>query len=149
MTGDESKNVPKAVRQGHRFAPGNPGGPGRPQGSRNAASLMLDRLADGEAAEILANVIAKAKDGDLKAAELILARAWPQRKGRPVALNLPPIESAMDVLKGLGAVVAAMGDGTITPDEAALVGGLLEAKRKALETVTIEERLTKLEGLKK
>jgi hypothetical protein len=34
----------------------------------------------------------------------------------------------------------------LTPDEAALVGGLLDAKRKALETVAIEERLTKLEG---
>lgn len=143
---DESKNGKKSGRKGFRFAPGNPGGPGRPQGSRNAASIMLDRLADGEAAEILANVIAKAKEGDLKAAELILARAWPQRKGRPVALSLPPIESAMDVLKALSAVVAAMGDGSITPEEAALVGGLLEAKRKALETVAIEQRLTALEG---
>ena len=80
---------------------------------------------------------------------MILARAWPQRKGRPVALELPPIESAMDVLKALSAVVAAMGDGAITPEEAALVGGLLEAKRKALETVAIEQRLTALEGRSK
>lgn len=143
---DPSKNDQKSSSS--RFAPGNPGGPGRPQGSRNAASLMLDRLADGEAEAILAEVIAKAKAGDMKAAEMILARAWPQRKGRPVALRIPPVESAVDVLKALSAVLEAMGDGQITPDEAALVGGLLETKRKALETVEIEARLAKLEAAK-
>lgn len=142
---ESSKNDPKTASTSSRFAPGNPGGPGRPQGSRNAASLMLDQLADGEASEILARVISKAKAGDLKAAELILARAWPQRKGRPVSISVPPVESAMDVLKALSAVLAAMGEGVLTPEEAALVGGLLESKRKALETVAIEERLSKLE----
>ena len=141
-----SKNKPKSGPS--RFAPGNPGGPGRPQGSRNAASLMLDRLADGEAEAILAQVVARAREGDLKAADMILARVWPQRKGRPVALTIPPVESATDVLAALSAVLSAMGDGQITPDEAALVGGLLDAKRKALETVEIENRLAKLESRK-
>lgn len=143
---DPSKNDQKSIPG--RFAPGNPGGPGRPQGSRNTASLLLDQLADGEAEAILAEVIAKAKAGDMKAADMILARAWPQRKGRPVSLRIPPVESATDVLKALGAVLAAMGDGQLTPDEAALVGGLLETKRKALETVEIEERIAKLEARK-
>jgi hypothetical protein len=49
-----------------RFQPGNPGGPGRPAGSRNTASLMLDQLADGEAEGIFAQVIASARGGDMK-----------------------------------------------------------------------------------
>jgi len=141
-----SKNKPKSGPS--RFAPGNPGGPGRPQGSRNAASLMLDRLADGEAQAILADVMAKAKGGDLKAAEMILARVWPQRKGRPVALSIPPIATPEDVVTALSAVLTAVGDGRLTPDEATLVSGLLETKRKALETVEIEHRLCKLESKK-
>ena len=84
----------------------------------------------------------------MKAAEMILARAWPQRKGRPVALRMPPVESAADILKALSTILEAMGDGQITPEEAALVGGILEAKRKALETVEIETRLAKLEARK-
>jgi hypothetical protein len=35
--------------------------------------------------------------------------------------------------------------GEIAPDEAAAIGGVLEAKRKAIETVDIERRLAALE----
>jgi len=146
---DKTDDKQKQRRPG-QFVPGQSGNPdGRKAGSRNRATVLLDKIGDEAAEEVLRGVIAKAAEGDLKAAEMILARAWPQRKGRPVALELPPIESAMDVLKALSAVVAAMGDGAITPEEAALVGGLLEAKRKALETVAIEQRLTALEDKSK
>ena len=32
-----------------RFEKGNPGGPGRPRGSRNVANIMLDQVAEGPA----------------------------------------------------------------------------------------------------
>jgi hypothetical protein len=38
-----------------------------------------------------------------------------------------------------------MASGEITPDEATTVAGVLDAKRKVLETVEIEERLARLE----
>ena len=31
-----------------KFEKGHPGGPGRPRGSRNAANVMLDQIAEGE-----------------------------------------------------------------------------------------------------
>jgi len=131
-----------------QFAPGNPGGPGRPAGSRNRATLALDQLADGDAEKILAKVLEKANEGDMKAAEVILARVWPIRKSRRISLNLPSVSTPQDVLAAISAVVEATADGDLTPDEAALVAGLLEIKRKALETVSIEERLAKLEAKK-
>ena len=73
---DATKNGKKMRRRVRPFAPGNPGGPGRPQGSRNVASLMLDQLADGETGDILRRVIAKARGGAMRAAEMILSRAW-------------------------------------------------------------------------
>src|SRR6185312_10781625 len=116
---DKTDDKQKQRRPG-QFVPGQSGNPdGRKAGSRNRATVLLDKIGDEAAEEVLRGVIAKATEGDLKAAEMILARAGPQRKGRPVALGLPPIESAMDVLKALSAVVAAMGDGAITPEEAA------------------------------
>jgi hypothetical protein len=37
-------------------------------------------------------------------------------------------------MAAFGAVVSVVADGELTPDEAALVVGLIEAKRKTLET---------------
>ncbi len=46
------------------------------------------------------------------------------------------------------AFVKAMAEGELTPTEAAAVVGLLEAYRKAFETVEIERRLAALEDAK-
>ena len=143
---DTSNNDSKS--KDWQFAPGNPGGPGRPAGSRNKATLVLDQLAEGDAEGILTQVLAKAKEGDMKAAEVILARVWPIRKGRKVSLELPVVKTPQDVLAAISTVVQATAGGELTPDEAALVAGLLEVKRKALETVAIEERISKLEAAK-
>jgi len=45
----------------------------------------------------------------------------------------------------LGAIAGAMAAGELTLDEAGAVAGVLEAKRRAIETVEHEERLRKLE----
>ena len=141
---DAAKSARKQV--GKPFAPGKSGNPGgRPQGSRNKATVILDALADGEALEVLTRVVAAAKAGDLRAAEILLSRAWPARKGRAVALDLPDIRCSGDILRALGKTIRAMGAGKITPDEAAAIAGVMEQNRKLIETVEIEERLTKLE----
>jgi hypothetical protein len=43
------------------------------------------------------------------------------------------------------AIAGAMAAGELTPDEAGAVAGVIEAKRRAIETVEHEERLRKLE----
>jgi hypothetical protein len=128
-----------------RFQPGNRQGRGRPSGSRNHATLMLDKMLAEDGAEVVRAVLAAAKGGDMAAARLVLDRIVPVRKGRLVRLNLPPIENAGDVLTALSATVAAMAEGDITPDEAAVVSGVLETKRKAIETVELEARLARVE----
>ena len=131
--------------RGRPFEKGHPGGPGRPVGSRNRASVLLDSLADDAAAEILGVVVAGAKAGDMRAAEVLLSRVWPIRKGRPVSLALPAIRTPADLVSALGAVAGAMADGDITPDEAQAVAAVLEAKRRAIETVDLETRIFALE----
>ena len=134
-------------KQAGRFEKGQSGNPqGRPEGSRNKATLLLDKLADTEAEAIQRQVIAAAKAGDLKAAELILARIWPPRRGRPVRLELPRVRTVAEVSDGLAVVVDAMADGEVTPEEAAIISGVLETRRKALETEQILQRLERLES---
>src|SRR4051812_2843907 len=101
------------------------------------------RADDG--ADVVRAVLAATRGGDMQAARLVLDRIVPVRKGRSIQLDLPTIESAADVLTALSSTIAAMADGEITPDEAAVVAGVLETKRKAIETVELEARLARLE----
>ena len=140
---DATKNDEKT--RGVPFKPGNPGGPGRPAGSRNKATLALDVLAGGEAETILQKQIDMAKEGDQRAAEVILSRVWPARKSRPVMLKLPAMQSAADLVAAVGAVADAVGAGDITPEEGSAVASILEAKRRAIETVELEGRVANLE----
>lgn len=147
MTREPTKNGKQSTAT--RFKPGNPGGPGRPAGSRNKATVMLDQLAEGEAPELLRTVLTSAKGGDMAAARIVLERVWPARKARPVFLTLPPIQTAADVVAALGAVADAVGAGEISPDEGAAVASILETKRKAIETVELEGRVAALEKERK
>ena len=88
-----------------------------------------------------------AQGGDTVALRLCLERIYPVRKGRLINLDLPDVESAREVLKAIGSTISAVAEGEITPEEGSLVAGLLETKRKAIETLEFEDRLTRLESL--
>jgi len=133
-------------KQGGRFRKGQSGNPaGKPQGARHRLTVLAEAMMEDESESVVRAVITAAKTGDMTAARLVLERIAPPRKGRPVAFDLPPVETAADVLTALGAVVRAVAEGVITPDEAGPVGALLELKRKAIETVEIERRLIAIE----
>ena len=56
---------------------------------------------------MLKRVVLSAKDGDIRAAELLLKRVWPELKGRPLLLDLPPVSTAADIVRALGAITEA------------------------------------------
>jgi hypothetical protein len=55
------------------------------------------------------------------------------------------VSTAADVVAALGAILAAVSRGELTPDEGGMITGLLETKRKAIETVELEGRIAALE----
>jgi hypothetical protein len=142
-TPDASKNTKRTY--GRPFEKGNRASPGRPQGSRNSATIMAEKLMQDGIDNIVKTVIEAAAQGDMTAARLVLERVVPVRRGRPVNLTLPPVKTAADVVEALGATVQAMADGEVTPEEAVTIAGVLEAKRKAIETADLEARLVRLE----
>ena len=101
-------------------------------------------LAD-DGADVVKAVLSAAKQGDMQAARMVLDRVVPPRKGRPLQMQLPEIATAGDVVTALGAVIKDMAAGAITPDEAATIAGVLEAKRAAIETGELEARIARLE----
>lgn len=132
-----------------RYVKGKPPGPGRPPGSRNKSTLVLDEIGREGIEEVIRKVAGAARDGNMYAASILLARTWPRGIGRPVTLDLPPVETAGGIVQAQAAVVAAMAAGTITPDEAAAIGQVLEGQRRAIETHDHEKRIRGLEAKKK
>lgn len=129
------------------FKKGQSGNPsGRPKGARNKTLLALEALLDGEAEELTRRAIGLAKEGDMAALKLCMERIYPPRKDRPVSIDLPPIETANDITKGYSAVMDAVADGAITPSEANTLAGVLESKRRSIETAELADRITELEN---
>jgi len=143
------KNTDKTVQQQkpHLFQPGQSGNPaGRPQGSRNKATLAMEALMDGEVESITRKAIDLALEGDTTALRLCLERILPPRKSRPVNIALPEVKTADGVAEAQAAVVQAVADGELTPEEGSTITGILEARRKAIETQDHESRISALEA---
>ena len=146
MTDKPGKPAKSGRQQDGTFRKGQSGNPeGRTAGSRNKATVLLDKLAEADGEEILRATLNDAKAGDVNARKLVLDRIWPVRKGRPVSLNLPSIATGADVVAALGLVAEAVGAGELTPEEGASVASVLEIKRKAIETAELDARITALE----
>src|SRR5271169_6497623 len=81
----------------HRFQRGNQYGRGRPQGSRNKATIALQALLEGEGEAITRVVVERAKSGDATALRLCLERLIPEKRDRTVQLNFGSIETTTGV----------------------------------------------------
>jgi hypothetical protein len=141
-----TKSPAKTTKQQSGFKPGKSGNPaGRKVGSRNKVTLAMEALLEGEAEALTRAAIDKALAGDTMALRICFDRLYPPQKGRSIRIDLPTIKQVDDVVRGYESVLEAVSDGTITPDEASTIASVLEAKRKAIETVEMEARLVELE----
>lgn len=139
--------VPQKRRtKGGTFAPGQSGNPsGRPPGSRNEATILLDQLLDGEGDAILRTVIAAAKDSKPWAARLTVERLVPLRRDRRIRVPLGSVATAQDVATAVADVIGCASRGEISLEEAKSFMQLLEQQRRSIETMDIAARLEMLE----
>jgi hypothetical protein len=129
-----------------RFKPGQSGNPkGRTTGSRPKALVALDALGEGEAEAIVLAMIEQAKNGDATAGRMILDRVWPARRGARLQFDLPDVAKPEDLPDAIQAINLQTAEGDISPDEATLIVGLLDAQRRAMETSDLAARLAALE----
>lgn len=130
------------------WKPGQSGNPrGKKPGTRHRATTMVLALLETGAKEITEAVISAAKSGDVAAAKLVLDRLCPPARERHVALpTLPPTDTAAGISAASVAVLEAVSSGELTPGEGATLSGILEARRKALETEELEARIAALEA---
>ncbi|MCK2097121.1 DUF5681 domain-containing protein [Thauera aromatica] len=145
MTNENRKNGTASAYQDPALKRFKPGNPGRPKGSRHKSTLAMLALLEGEAETITRTCIEAAKAGDMTAIRLVLERLLPPAKERPLKLTLPEVQTAEGVAEAQAAILRAVAAGEILPGEAATLTGIVESRRKAIETAELENRITALE----
>lgn len=125
------------------------GNPGRVKGSKNKATQIAEQMINGETGQITRKAIDMALEGNEVAIKLCMDRIYPAPKTRPVSIKMPLLRTAENISDAMMAVASKMARGEITPDEAAMVSGVVDARRRALETMELEERIRKLEEERK
>jgi hypothetical protein len=147
MRGPRSPLADKtAGKQLKPFRPGQSGNPnGRPKGSRNATTLALESLLDGQAKALTQKAVELALGGDLVALRICLDRILPPRKDRPVSFELPIIATIEDAPRAMAAITAAIAQGEITAAEASDVSRLVEAYVRSVEASDLAKRLRAIE----
>ena len=124
-----------------RFIKGASGNPaGRP-----ARADELRKLLDGDADEVARRVLEAAKGGDLRAAELVLARVVPVH--RPAHAPTPfPLDREAPLADQGRAVLAAIADGILPPDQGKALLDALAGMVRIVEQDEVRRRLDALEG---
>jgi hypothetical protein len=128
------------------FPKGHPGGPGRPKGSRNKLSQLLEDFVNKHGHRALDDIAEKAKGGENPwASKAILKLICDRAGGAAVPIALPEIATAESLAKAQSDVIQAAADGELPLPEALHLGSLLELQRRAVITLDHERRLEEIE----
>lgn len=127
-----------------RFAPGNRG---KPRGAKNRATKLAMELLECGIEDVAGVVVEAARGGDLMAARIVLDKLIPSAKERRIELPaFPDTATAAGVSQAQQHLLEAVAAGDITPGEANTLSGIVEARRKAIETQELEARIAALES---
>ena len=129
-----------------RGRPFKPGNPGRPRGSKNKMTRLLEELVAGEGEKLAQKAVELALAGNVKCLHFCLDRLMPRRTGRPIDFTLPPVNEARDIAAAIAAITTAVNDGNLTAEEAGQLMQILNGYAKALETYDFAARIAALES---
>jgi hypothetical protein len=116
------------------FKPGQSGNPaGRAVGSRNKQTLAVEALLFEHAQELVDNLVTRAMRGEPAAMRLAMERILPTGRGRPLPIELPPVNSAADAQVAAGVIMDALKQGALSA-------------REAVDLINVVAALTRLTG---
>jgi hypothetical protein len=136
--------APKQRGPGRPFEKGNPG---RRPGSRNKATQLAEKLLSKDVDDVCSVVVEKAKAGNLDACKVILDRILPVPKSRRITFPMREINTVDDVQEAMNGLWAAVASGGITPEDATLLGKLLEQHASVITSAELERRIRNLEAI--
>ncbi len=132
--------------RGSSFQAGNTFGRGRPQGSRNKATIDLQEMLDGHGEAITRKCALMAMKGDATGMRLCMERLLPPRKEQAVKFKLSAVTTAAEVAAAVSTILQAVAGGQLTPAEGQMIANIVEGRRRVIETEELEARLQALES---
>ena len=128
-------------------------GKGRAKGSRNRRTAELLALAGSGESPVefclrISRDVDQPLDVRLNAARTVMPFIHPKPMPEPrtVIFDLPETNTPAGICDALGALLTAAASGQLAPAEAKELGSVLDARLKAFEVITLEERIAKLEA---
>jgi hypothetical protein len=119
---DDLSDKPRRVR-GKPFAKGNSG---RPKGSRNRTTVLLEQILEKDAVKIVQTTVALAKKKDRTALRLVFPQLFGAKKERSIQLDLVPVNSVAAGAVAMRQVVEYVAAGKISPSEGQAVLEMIE-----------------------
>lgn len=127
-----------------QFQNGNPGGPGRPKGSRNKKTIWRERLA-GLMEDAERDLKISMGRGNVAAIRFVYEQVLGKPKGGLVEFKLPRLKTAADLRRAQVNVLKAVAQGEIATGDALTVSAIIDKLRLAMENEEFEKRLEALE----
>ena len=118
---------------------------GKPRGTRHRATQMAQALLEKDSKAIITKIVELAKGGDLTAGRMVLDRLVPPARERALSIELVTTETAAGIDSAQQQILVAVASGEILPAEATALSGIVDARRRALETSVLEQRISELE----
>jgi hypothetical protein len=135
--------------RGRPFQPGNKYSRGRPRGSRNKAARVCQNTLESLAEPLTKKCLSLAFQGSPTALRLCMERLMPARRQRALHFKLPPTKNLVDVVAASESVLSGVVRGELTPAEGEALSGMLDGRRRMIETQELEQRIRALEALNK
>jgi hypothetical protein len=123
------------------FQPGQSGNPaGRPPGSRNRRTIMVEKMLDDSAGELTTAAIDQAIGGDSAALRACMDRVVPRLRHRPLDFDLPDLVTLADTPGAINAIAQGLARGEIDREEAIALMRAVGEFTLALAAVERERR---------
>ncbi len=101
-------------------------------------------IGEQDIAEVARAAIKAAVDGNMYGAE-VARRLWRECRRSTVTLDLPPIDTLANIAAAQAAVIEAAAQGRIAPREALAFSTMIEHRRRAIETLSLEADLRRFD----
>ena len=135
------------AKRGRPFQPGNKLGRGRPSGSRNKKTVLIEELLADNSEPLLRKALQLALKGNTQMLRLLLDPVLRRPKDAPVTIGPLPMGTPEELLQSQARVMQELASGKLSLNQVEQIFQMLENARKLMETHDLDQRLRAMEQL--
>lgn len=135
------------AKRGRPFQPRNKFGRGRPRGSRNKKTVLIEEFLAENSQPLLTKALKLALKGNTQMLRLLLDPVLRRPKDTPATIGPLPMGTPEELSQAQAKVMQGLGSGQLALEQAEKIFALIENARKLLETQTLDRRVRALEQL--